>query len=488
MAESVPRKWRYVWRFRLAAIGLGLLPLFIAEWVLAVLDLPKRPAAIDPYVDLHHLRPLFELNEETQRFSIGKERLHLFRPASFDVRKPPGKFRAFALGGSTTQGEPYSTETAFPEWMKLNLQAQSPETDFEVINCGGLSYASYRVLAILREVLEYDPDLIVIYTGHNEFLEQRTYTNWKPVSARSNAIARLAQMRTVQLVRSLVSPPVDRATAPSQTELSSEVDALLDYSGGLNDYHRNDPWREPVVDHFRWNIEQMIHACRARHVPLILVRPVSNLCDCPPFKFEVDTTLSTDKQLEFTQHWDALRANRDEVQDPLTEVAYLLSIDPQHAGALYLKGRLLADQGNWDDAKDYFIAARDADVCPLRAITPIADTVSELAHKFNVPLVDAEHLLAEVSEHQIPGSQWLVDHVHPTIEGHQRIGEALAELCVHEHLIQPANSNWVTDRRALYTQHLSGLGETYFHRGKQRLEGLMLWTQGRAKKVKAGGQ
>jgi len=484
MAKSFHRKWRYLWRFRLAAIGLGLLPLLVSEWFLAVLDLPKHAAAIDPYVELHHLRPLFELEEQTQKLSIGRERLHLFRPISFPAKKSTGTFRVFALGGSTTQGEPYSNETAFPEWLKLNLQAQTPDTNYEVINCGGLSYASYRVLAILCEVLDYDPDLIVIYTGHNEFLEQRTSANWKPASARSDAVAWLAQMRTVQLARTLVAKPASRTDAPARTELTSEVDALLDYSGGLHDYRRDDPWREPVVNHFRWNVEQMIHACQDRRVPLVLIRPVSNLIDCAPFKFEIDSKLSSEKQTAFIERWDDLRLNRDRIQNPLAEVEYLMSIDPQHAGALYLKGRLLADQGDWESAKSCFVAARDADVCPLRAITPIVDAVTELAERFEVSLVDAEQLLTELSEHQIPGSKWLVDHVHPTIEGHQRIGEALAELCVSEHLTTPTNFAWKSYRRALYTAHLSRLGEAYFHRGKQRLEGLKLWTQGRAKKVK----
>ena len=485
MAKSLNRKSRHPWRLRLAAMGLGFLPLLLSEWILAVLDLPKQAAEIDPYVDLHHLQPLFKLDKSTGYFSIDRSRLQLFRPVSFPDRKAARTFRVFALGGSTTQGEPYSTETAFPEWLKLNLEAQSPDTRFEVINCGGLSYASYRVLAILREVLEYQPDLIVIYTGHNEFLEQRVYANWMPKSTRSATVAWLAQMRTVQLARSLVSKPATRTEAPLRTALTKEVDALLDYAGGLNDYRRDNLLREPVVDHFRWNVEQMIRVCQQRRVPLVLVRPVSNLIDCPPFKIEVDSGLPMEKQVEFVERWEALSAHRDRIEEPLAEVDYLLSLDPQHAGALYLKGRWLADKGEWQTAKRWFIAARDADVCPLRAITPIAEAVTELAERFEVPLVDAEQLLSAVSEHEIPGSQWLVDHVHPTIEGHQLIGEALAELCLREQITTTTNGNWKTFRKELYTNHLSGLSEAYFHRGKQRLEGLKLWTQGRAKKMRA---
>ena len=489
MPKTAKVNRRHRWPFRLAAVALGLLPLLLFETALTILKLPRRPSALDPYVDLHHLRPLFEFNRSTGCYEIGSQRLHLFRPASFPATKVAGTYRVFALGGSTTQGEPFSTETAFPEWLKLNLQAQSPDTRFEVINCGGLSYASYRVLAILREVLAYEPDLIVIYTGQNEFLERRTYADWMPVNAQSNALARLKQLRTVQLVRTFFNEAAERSQAPSRTELAAEVDALLDYSGGLDEYRRDDPWREPVVDHFRWNVEQMIRECQQRSVPLVLVRPVSNLLDCPPFKFEIDSKLSADQQAEFARRWDNLREQRDAnnqpISDAMAELDKLLALDPQHAGALYLKGRLLADQQDWESAKRYLIAARDADVCPLRAISPIADAVTELANRFDVPLLDAERLISDASDHQLPSTQWLIDHVHPTVEGHQLIGDALTELCIAERFIAPTNPNWKSDRKLLYEAHLQGLGEAYFHRGKQRLEGLLLWTQGRAKKSKA---
>ncbi len=395
MPEYVNRKFSRIWRFRLVAIVLGFLPLAFIEATLAVLELPKRPAAIDPYVDLHHLRPLFELDYDSDEFVIGRERMHLFRPATFSARKSEDTYRVFALGGSTTQGEPFSTETAFPKWLELNLQAQSPNTCFEVINCGGLSYASYRVLAILREVLNYDPDLIIVYTGHNEFLERRTYEHWMQISTRSSALAWLKRMRTVQMVRTLFNDAAERADAPSRTELAVEVDALLDYSGGLNEYRRDDPWREPVVEHFQWNVEQMIRECQQQRVPLVLVRPVSNLLDCPPIKFEINSKLSAEKQAEFARRWDDLRVQRDStnisandpnhnskhnpISDPMAEVDALLTIDPAHAGALYLKGRMLADAKDWESAKRYLTAARDADVCPLRAVSPIADAVTELA-------------------------------------------------------------------------------------------------------------
>ena len=51
----------------------------------------------------------------------------------------------------------------------------------------------------------------------------------------------------------------------------------------------------------------------------------------------------------------------------------------------------------------------------------------DLSQEFNVPLVDIRSLVEQQTPDGIPGSEWLVDHVHPSIEGHQLIADALFE-------------------------------------------------------------
>ena len=43
------------------------------------------------------------------------------------------------------------------------------------INAGGVSYASYRVARLMNELKQYQPDLFIVYSGQNEFLEERSY-------------------------------------------------------------------------------------------------------------------------------------------------------------------------------------------------------------------------------------------------------------------------------------------------------------------------
>ena len=79
------------------------------------------------------------------------------------------------MGGSTTFGRPYDDATSFCGWLRELLPELEPAHEWEVVNAGGVSYASYRVSLLMEELVKYDPDIFVIYSGQNEFLEDRTY-------------------------------------------------------------------------------------------------------------------------------------------------------------------------------------------------------------------------------------------------------------------------------------------------------------------------
>ncbi len=98
---------------------------------------------------------------------------------------------------------------------------------------------------------------------------------------------------------------IEEAASSTRTELACEVDALLDYSGGLEEYHRDDPVATPGVEHFRWNVEQMILACRSV-VYHDLDAAVTNLADCL-LQIEIDSGLSEPQRAEFEELWSRLR-------------------------------------------------------------------------------------------------------------------------------------------------------------------------------------
>ena len=182
---------------------MGLLPLLASETVLRCCGIGRVSDAEDPYVGFVNVRPLFRPNKESGHYEIAPERQTFFRPDSFPMEKRANEFRIFCLGGSTVQGRPYAIETSFTTWLELNLRTADPRYQWEVVNCGGVSYASYRLVPILRELLDYKPDLFIICTGHNEFLEDRTYGPVKQTPRWiTQSHAWLTQLHTYNALRS----------------------------------------------------------------------------------------------------------------------------------------------------------------------------------------------------------------------------------------------------------------------------------------------
>lgn len=466
------------------AVVISLAPLVLLEMTLRFFT-PTSAAVVDfdPVVDLQQLRPLFVLNHAAGRWEIPAERFNFFQPDSFLADKPPGSRRIFVLGGSTVQGRPYSIETSFATWLGLRLQAASPETKFEVVNCGGVSYASYRVAKVLDEVLGYQPDAVVIYTGHNEFLEDREYADVREMSPSRRWLARVASnLRTVTWIRSKLSPP---SAVPSS--MTAEVDARLDHVGGLERYHRDSSWRLGVEQHFSETLTRLITATRRAGVPLVLCVPASDLVNTPPFKVE-QGTLDLSSATAFQEAWKILQDNLVDTDQRLSACAACLAIDPEHAGANYIAGRLHYDRGETAMALSYLTAARDFDVCPLRATTPIVRSMNEIAKEHRIPLINIIERLDQRDSSgkripdAIPDPQFFIDHLHPTVAGHQEIGAAIAsEIAELDWFTTAPNAETVY--QSLVQMHLANLGEEYYARGRQRLEGLRRWAAGRAGKL-----
>lgn len=473
---------------RLAAIVLALLPFAILETVLRI-AVPQSidELAVDPYVDLQQLQPLFELDTSSNERRIPEQRMNFFRPAAFSASKDDGTQRIFILGGSTVQGRPFSTETAFPIWLELRLRAAFPQVDFEVINVGGISYASYRVSKLVSEVMEYEPDALVLYTGHNEFLEDREYgalLDAGPVQTWLSSMA--GKIRMVSWLQERFKTTTTTSTATMPTE----VNARLDHRGGLEKYHRDPGWRNGVEQHFDATFLGMVRQIKDAEVPLWVCIPTCELVNTPPFKVELAKELSKSQRNQWQAWWEI--ANNDQLpsQQRLAACKDCLAMDPLDAGAHYVAGRLFYEQGNVEEAQEHLILAKDFDVCPLRATTAIEQSVVQIAMQENIPIIPTPDLFDQRDIHgnQLPDGivdpEFFVDHLHPSIRGHQVLGKAIADNMIQNGLFSglplPQDALLAEQRfEALAQQHLAGLGEAYYVRGRQRLEGLRRWAAGR---------
>ena len=480
--DTLPKKaGRRTGLFRLLAVvlGLSIFPLIeVACWLFGIGEPDTRD---DPFVGFNKLQPLFVHDADANEFRIPESRRRFFAPDSFPDKKPAETTRVFCLGGSTVQGRPFSKQTSFTTWLRLALETAQPERRWEVVNCGGISYASYRLVPILEECLQYEPDLVIICTGHNEFLEDRTYGNIRDTSSLVEIPHQwLARTRSYQLYRDALLNVAATEPARPQTILKDDVDTFLDYHNGLQAFRRDDAWRSGVIKHFALNVDRMLSIASDANVPVFLVRPPSNLGDTHPFKSEHRAGIS-DKD---RSQWDALiEQSRVEMQtnaaQALLTLDAALEIDDQFAATHFWRGKQLERLGRHTDARSAFVRARNEDICPLRILSPMENDLKQAASRHAVPLLDAHALLEAQTEEGILDNSLLVDHVHPTFEGHQQIAVALLDTMRDVELVRP-RSDWKAESREKFEQHFDSLPRLYFLHGERNLEGLRYWTQGLA--------
>jgi tetratricopeptide (TPR) repeat protein len=364
------------------------------------------------------------------------------------------------------------------------LAGSAPARSWQVINCGGVSYASYRIAPLVKEVLQYQPDLIVLATGHNEFLEDRTYQTLKSRSAvwawlqgKANSLHMVGLARQ-WLDRGRPAGKRLEVASDSGPELGPTVTTRLDTASGYASYRRDDAWHKRVIAQYDDSVRAIVANCQAAQVPILLVRLGSNLRDCPPFKSEHRAGLSLEPEADWQAAFDL--ATAAEKFDPSRALQFYLeaaAIDGEHALLNYRIARALDRMDRKTEALSYYQKARDEDICPLRIISTLDQSLVRISVETGTPLVDVASLLATRSPDSIPGYDWYVDHVHPTIGGHQLIARALAAQMRASGLLA-RSAIWPEDKRLeAYTRHLEKLGPGYFADGERRVGWLEKWAQ-----------
>ena len=449
-------------RFRVLAILFGILPFLVLEAGLRLAGI--QSTTHDPFAEFGGGVPAFVRAGDKYLTNPGREP-YLARQ-SFTVTNPTGTRRVFCFGGSTVHGRPFQPATAFPAWLEIELDHRAPAHDWEVINCGGISYASYRLVPMIREAMAYEPDLIIVATGHNEFLEDRTYT----VAKQRGPIRRaLDQLRTVRVGRQWLQP--QPATHAGEMELKTR----LDESSGYASYHRDEEWSRRVEQQFAESLSEIARTCSQAGVPLVFVKLGSNLRDCPPFKSEHRPGMTPAEETAWQSAIEeASRLQASATEGALAAYRHALEIDDQHA-LLHFRMAKMLDRINSPAAANHYSRARDLDICPLRMTDKLNEALWRATQQHRAPLVDIALHTDSMSNTSMPGFDWYLDHVHPTIRGHQLIAQALADTVASQVAIRIAPE--FDDRPQVYAAHLNQLDPRYLGNGRRRLEWLENWAR-----------
>ena len=136
----------------------------VLEMTLALFGVTPDLLTEDPLVGFAENIPQFTETTRTDGSVImatANNKRGLFNYQKFPKQKESNSYRIFCMGGSTTYGRPYTDRVSFCGWLREYLKATDPSRNWEVVNAGGISFASYRVAKLMNELRNYQPDLFI---------------------------------------------------------------------------------------------------------------------------------------------------------------------------------------------------------------------------------------------------------------------------------------------------------------------------------------
>ncbi len=312
----------------------------------------------------------------------------------FLKRKPENGIRIFVLGGSTAAGFPYGNNVMFSRILHKRLADTFPYKHIEVVNIAMAAVNSYTLLDLLDEVLEKEPDAILIYAGHNEFygaLGVASNEYMGKIRWFVKTYLELKDLKLFILIRDFI--------AKSSKGLKKAVgkDSEMDPTATLMARIVGDPaipYGSKTFQlgkmQFERNLIEIVKKVQKHKVPLILSELVSNVKN-KPFKSVYSDTLPP-------------------------------------ADKIFYRAQETESQGKYSEANRLYRWAKDLDVLRFRAPEQFNRIIHQVADTYHVPVVGMQDYFAEHSKNGIIGYDLILEHLHPNVQGYFIMAEAFYDI------------------------------------------------------------
>ena len=302
----------------------------------------------------------------------------------FLVKKPAHSMRLFVLGESSAAGFPYPANGTFARVLRDVLTDVLPSDTVEVVNMGMAATNSFTIADLAQDVIDQQPDGVIIYGGHNEYYGALGAGSTESLGSYPSFVRfylKLQNLKTFLLLRNTVNSALatvrgGKSTKEIEADPSRMESVVSDQSIKLGDatYKRG-------VAQYESNLRYAIGKFRRAGIPVFIGSTPSNLRDLVPFGRYAEPPDTTGLK-EFER-----------------AAATLASGDTIKAAAEFAK-------------------ARDLDVVRFRAPGEFQPLVQKIAKETGSTYVPAVEGFAAAAQHGIPGSDLFLEHVHPTQAGY----------------------------------------------------------------------
>jgi len=413
-----------VWLFRLVAIAVA--PVVF----LGLLELGLRAVGYgyNPHVavkcEIDHKPYLGENVKFAWRFFppiLARE----FEPFAFPAQKPANTCRIFVLGSSAAQGIP-NHAFCFGRFLQFMLQERFPGVNFEVITTAMAAINSHIVVEIAKDCARYEPDLFVVYMGNNEVVGPfGPGTVLTPALSNLHLIRLGIALRATKIGQLVFGVFGSRGPGKGGPQYWRGMEMFLGRQVQLDD-----PRLAVTYGHLRRNLEDICRIGAGAGAETVLCTVGANLRDCPPFASLHRPGLTQEQQ----KNWDTIYRQAVDAQSQGKQAEAVASylqaaeIDDSYAELQFRLGRCYQLAGDYENARDRYVRARDLDTLRFRADTRISEVIREVADQTKlrrVHLANVAEALDANSPDGLSGAEFFHEHVHLTFEGNYVVAKTI---------------------------------------------------------------
>ncbi|SEW49717.1 tetratricopeptide repeat protein [Chitinophaga arvensicola] len=340
----------------------------------------------------------------------------------FKKVKDTGTLRIFVLGESTTIGYPYFHNGSFHRWLQYRLMHTNPDKRLEIINLSLTGVNSYTVEGFAKELLPYQPDAVLIYTGHNEYYGCLGAGSTDKIAGSPFLIHLVLKLREYRLTQ-LMANALNSITSRKASAGSGAGKTRMEMMVAEQQIPFGSPLYERGITQFTTNMDNTLRLLHEANVPVFISNLVSAEKDLFPFiSVEADST----KYPDFNRNYQ-LGVQSISKGDSTAAFQYFETAQHSyntHAGCNYYLGELQLQRGDSVAAKNYFDKARDFDALRFRAPSKLNEVLPQLVSKYkNAHLVDANAVFEANSPGRIIGKELVLEHVHPDLKGYALLSD-----------------------------------------------------------------
>ena len=300
----------------------------------------------------------------------------MFVPQQFPRTKDAQEIRLFIVGGSSI----HNIGTADDLKARLQNELRGTDKKIRIINISAGGYGTTRLRLHFQEILDYAPDIILLYSGHNEFEEAYVRDKFFKDTALSALSDKLVEIsKLYQFVNLLGIKTTQSVLAQNIHLIENRRHPFFPANFRVNwdlTFDKNEVYKS-----YRMNIMQMVKLAKNNKIDMLISTVTYNRRQ-PPFKAADDSYAVCDA---------------------------------------------LHNQMDYQKALACFNDSLDADLQPHRATKTSNTIVSDVAERFDVPLLDVDARIIEESQHHIPGFDLFYDHCHLGDEGNMMLQDVFFE-------------------------------------------------------------